>query len=645
MKSQSLATFVAVAASLQGVVATSWHNAPIFSCPGRTPIDHCEPNQWGGFDWKDLNLGSFDHYGGFDFSGGWNCKSSFGGRKRDALLPRTFGTKCITGTAHSDKSSCPKIKAKSVDKFSITELQVSVEFDVELEFHYTLPDNSLCKQKSKCKRTGSTVKNTQCGGAKDVTVVYPKPKKGGKKHCNIGIHHIGFECPTKTATASTVQSTTTAAPSVETTPTVPETTPGPVTTEVEETPTETNTEETPTETATEVTPTETVTEETPTETATEVFPTETITGETPTETATEVTPTAPETTPTVPETTPGPVTTEEVPTETTTEVTLTTVVTDVTVTTCPVTITHVTSGLTSIETTLTTSTVVLTSTKTFCPKCTRTSPSGPEETAEVPETTEGTEPTGVPSTTEAGPEPTVTDTIAPPQTTDGTTPGGDSGLPCPPVLPQCIKTWLPVDCKSNSDIGCFCPKPDFTKKLFECLAAFGATEEEINDAAEFFQGICAPYVPTNPGIVTDCPDKGIETQKPHTGPVTTIVVETTVTVPCEPTGTATETTFTVTTISTQVTVPQVVLTSTNSDVIVVTGPATVDATPTAPGPVFTTPAGNVPGFTTSRAVAVGGTGTGGLPQPTQPPFVAGASKSVVGAGVLGAAMALVALII
>ena len=240
--------------------------------------------------------------------------------------------------------------------------------------------------------------------------------------------------------------------------------------------------------------------------------------------------------------------------------------------------------------------------------------------------------------------PSNTDTtIAPPQTTGSTTPGGDSGLPCPPVLPQCIKTWLPTECKSNSDIGCFCPKADFTKKLFECLTAFGATDDEINAAAEFFQGICAPYVPTNPGIVTDCPDKGVvtTTQKPHTVPVTTIVVETTVTVPCEPTGTATESSFTVTTISTQVTVPQVVLTTTNSQVIVVTGPAT------APGPVYTTPAGAVPvGFTTSRAGAVAGTGTGGLPQPTQPAFVPGsASKSAVSAGVLGAVMALVALVV
>ncbi|OBT70431.1 hypothetical protein VE03_00233 [Pseudogymnoascus sp. 23342-1-I1] len=697
MKSQSLATLVAVAASLQGVVATGWNNAPIFTCPGKTPIDKCEPQQIPGFNWGDLNLGSFDVYAGFDFSGGWSCKSSFAGRKRDALLPRTFGSKCITGTTHADVTSCPKIKASTVDKFSITHLQVSVEFDCDLEFHYTLPDKSICKQKSSCKSTGTTVENTQCGGATDVTVVYPKPPKGGKSSCSIGIHSIGFDCPTSTATASTVASTTTAAPTVETTPTVPETTPVPTTTDA-----------------------------------------------VPTDVTTDVTTDAPSTTAEV-----------ETPTATETEVTLTTIVTDVTVTSCPVTLTHVTSGLTSIETTLTTSTVVLTSTKTFCPKCTG-KPSGPVETGGVPTTTEttpeptttdvtpeptttegaeptttettpeptttegtaptttegaeptttegaeptttegaeptttdtvpgttetateptetettpeqsttegaapttteGTQPTDVASTTEAGPAPTDT-TVAPPQTT-GTTPGGDSGLPCPAVLPQCIKTWLPTECKSNSDIACFCPKADFTKDLFACLTAFGATDDEINDAAEFFQGICAPYVPTNPGIVTDCPTKGVSTstQKPHTVPVTTIVVETTVTVPCAPTGTATESSFTVTTISTQVTVPQVVLTSTNSDVIVVTGPATVEATQTAAVPVYTTPvagntpvyttpaAGNAPGFTTSRTIA--GTGTGGLPQPTQPAFVPGsASKSAVSAGVLGAVMALVALVV
>ncbi|KFY56645.1 hypothetical protein V497_06062 [Pseudogymnoascus sp. VKM F-4516 (FW-969)] len=653
MKSQSLATLVAVAASLQGVVATGWHNAPIFTCPGKTPIDKCEPQQWGGWNWGDLNLGNFDHYGGFDFSGGWSCKSSFGGRKRDALLPRTFGSKCISGTAHSEKSSCPKIKASSVDKFSITHLQVSVEFDCELEFHYTLPNKSVCKQKSHCKKTGTTVKNTQCGGATDVTVVYPKPPKGGKDKCDIGIHSIGFDCPTTTATASTVASTTTEAP-VETTPTAPETTEVPeTTTDVEETPTlttlapeTTDVEETPTASteAPETTEAPGTTEETPT--ASTEAPETT---EAPGTTDVEETPTA---STEAPETTEAPGTTdvEETPTATETEVTLTTVVTDVTVTSCPVTRTHITSGVTSIETTLTTSTVVLTSTKTFCPKCTgrptHTKPSGPEETTDVPETTEGAEPTDVPGTTDVV-EPTNTDTIAPPQTTDNTSPGGDSGLPCPPVLPGCIKTWLPTECKSNSDIGCFCPKPEFTKNLFDCLASFGATQEEINDAAEYFQGLCAPYVPTNPGIVTDCPDKGEQTKAPHTVPVTTIVVETTVTVPCEPTGTATESTFTVTTISTEVTVPQVILTTTNSQVIVVTGPASVEATQTAPAPVYTTPAGEVPaGFTTSRTGAAAGTGTGGLPQPTQPPFVPGsASKSAVSAGVLGAVMAFVALVV
>ncbi|ELR04967.1 hypothetical protein GMDG_00224 [Pseudogymnoascus destructans 20631-21] len=558
---------------IQGVV-TGWNNAPIFSCPGKTPIDKCTTPQWSGFTWADLNLGLFDHYGGFEFSGGWNCKSSFGGRKRDALLPRTFGSKCITGNALSDISTGLKIKASEVDKFSITHFQVSVEFDCDLEFHYTLPDNSICKQKSHCKTTGTTVKNTQCGGAKDVTVVFVKAAIGVKSSCNIGIHSIGFDCPNPTATASTVKSTTIAAPTVQSTiaaPTIQSTA-------------------------------------APTVKSTTAAPT------------VQTTPPA------------------TIHASTETEVTLTTIVTDVTVTSCPVTLTHVTSGLTSIETTLTTSTVVLTSIKTFCPKCTRTNPSGPEQTG-IPSNTH----TVPKQTTTKGAEPTNT-TIAPPQT-NSTTPGG--GLPCPPVLPQCIKTWLPVDCKSNSDIGCFCPKADFTKNLFGCLSAFGATDAEINKAAEYFQGICAPYVPTNPGIITDCPDKGaVEIQKPLTGPVTTIVVDTTVTVPCEPTGTATETTFTVTAISTKVTVPQVVLATTNSQVIVVTGPATVHATPTAPARVFTAPAGAVPGFTTSRAGAAAGTGTGGLPKPTQPPFVPGsASKSAVSAGVLGAVMALFALVV
>src|ERR1700760_1810289 len=98
---------------------------------------------------------------------------------------------CITGTAHSDLSRCPSFGcggSSGISAFSVTELQISVEFDCDLEFHYNMPGGSTCKQTHSCSSGGSIVKNTQCGGAKNVTVVYPSQSSGngkGKSSCSI----------------------------------------------------------------------------------------------------------------------------------------------------------------------------------------------------------------------------------------------------------------------------------------------------------------------------------------------------------------------------------------------------------------------------------------------------------------------------
>lgn len=47
-------------------------------------------------------------------------------------------------------------------------------------------DGSLCKQKSvPCKKEGSTIENTQCGGAKSVDVYLGSSYKGSKSDCQI----------------------------------------------------------------------------------------------------------------------------------------------------------------------------------------------------------------------------------------------------------------------------------------------------------------------------------------------------------------------------------------------------------------------------------------------------------------------------
>lgn len=154
--------------------------------------NECSDKQKGGFDWSDLKNGDKNfQYGDFDFSGGWSCSTSLG--KRDLVTKRTFGSKRITNKVRKDKSAsfgCNKRRSG----FSITEIDVSVEFDVELELHYQMGDGSLCKSRHSCSQGGTTLKNTQCGGAKSVDVYLGSHYKGDKSECEIGFHRIDFDC-------------------------------------------------------------------------------------------------------------------------------------------------------------------------------------------------------------------------------------------------------------------------------------------------------------------------------------------------------------------------------------------------------------------------------------------------------------------
>jgi hypothetical protein len=78
--------------------------------------------------------------------------------------------------------------------------------------------------------------------------------------------------------------------------------------------------------------------------------------------------------------------------------------------------------------------------------------------------------------------------------------------PCPDVLPQCLNTWLhQTDCKDNSDVDCYCKKAEYTKNVIQCVTAYGIDTTEIQKALSYFIGICAAYVPQNPGLITNCP--------------------------------------------------------------------------------------------------------------------------------------------
>lgn len=165
-------------------------------------------------------MGSFNSFGGFSFSG-FTCKNSF--KKRDILRARNIQvglyeickatymlifrqSKCIAGSVSTNAQSSPKISSDSDKSFSITNMQVSVSFDTELDFLYGMTDGSTCKHTASCSAGGSTVENSQCGGATSVTFKLPDHAKNST--CDVGVHNIGFDCSSAASTVQPVSSST-----------------------------------------------------------------------------------------------------------------------------------------------------------------------------------------------------------------------------------------------------------------------------------------------------------------------------------------------------------------------------------------------------------------------------------------------------
>lgn len=131
--------------------------------------------------------------------------------------------------------------------------------------------------------------------------------------------------------------------------------------------------------------------------------------------------------------------------------------------------------------------------------------------------------------------------------------------PCPGVVPKCINTWLSIPkCDSNSDAACFCPSSEFTSKVEDCIHAWAKSDQEKDSALSYFAGICAPYVPQNPGLIEIVPTSSwpaSQTSQP-TGPAH--VMTTAVTITPTTTGSHHTTPCTTVTWSSQtVTVPEV----------------------------------------------------------------------------------------
>ncbi|PWY80358.1 hypothetical protein BO94DRAFT_587811 [Aspergillus sclerotioniger CBS 115572] len=263
----------------------------------------------------------------------------------------------------------------------------------------------------------------------------------------------------------------------------------------------------------------------------------------------------------------------------------TTVVTWETLTTCPVTNVVTSSGVPVTSVTSTVSTVTLTSVSTICPGCSATPTSvvssahGPSGPVSVPESTttvvtwatvttcpvtavvtsSGTAITTVTNTVSTITL-TATSTVA--KTGGATTSGATEvstpapSAPCPNSVPKCINTWLNLlpKCNSNSDVSCYCPSDEFTKKVISCIQAWGASQSEVQAALSYFAGICAAHIPQNPGIVTVIPTTITLGPAPTVAPPVTGTAALTTAAPPAPYTTVTYSTWTVT-------VPKVVFTT------------------------------------------------------------------------------------
>lgn len=573
----------------------------------------------------------------------------------------------MEGECGPDKGSGPSFEYG--EGFSIDEIEISTEFDTDLELVYEMPDGKECKQRSSCKQGGSVVKNTQCGGAKKVVFVHP-PQADRADKCKVKIPKIRFNCdsaqppkstasPTETPespeyTESLPQSSETGeVPDTSTTADVPGTTESP-----EESDTA-GTSSTPVSgTFTTITEGQgtTVESSSPEESTTEPAEPSYTEGEPPSEETTskpddpiytEGEPPAEETTaePEDPSYTEGEPPAEETTGET--EEPESTVESSSPEESTPVPDEPIVE--TEVTSHMTTSTIFTTSTSTIT-SC------GPEVT-ECPDDEDGTAVVTLTipvSTTICPVTETLTRTQEPgsttedsspenPDTTVATTATSEAGeptdsapepqetLPCPEVVPSCLNTWLfELECPDNTDTSCFCPSAAFIENVFTCIYAHGESDAVVSEAIRFVQGICASHASENPGIITN-PNTITSiitvTDQPQTtapGDYTTITISVTTEVPCVTDGVTLTDSSTASVIEQTVEVPNVGFeTNSAGEVGVVPTPAPVTVSSSVASTLIPQPSG-----------------TGGEASPTgpsEPVEVGSASGMVVSLVGIGAA--------
>jgi hypothetical protein len=366
-------------------------------------------------------------------------------------------------------------------------MDVSAEFDAELELHYKMEDGSICKQHSSCSAGGSTLQNTQCGGAKSVEVYLGSHYKGDKEACEIGFHNIGFDCNAETPYTP---------PSPPTPPEVPATSSEVLSSTIaieSSTAPATSIVETPASSAVETPASSTA--ETPVISSAVEIPASSSAVETPATSANEcgqyggegcntpietpVSSGAPFTNSSMPAYTPPASSAVEVPSTPASIPSISTATPQPESSTVAVPPTSESSaaGCGYGESCEQSSTVVSSAVVTSAIVTSAVPSSG----------------TPLPATSSAAPQPS-SPSYPPVDITDS--------------VPKCMNSWLQIsapDCRDNTDSSCYCVKPEFTKNVIDCISARCGSDDETSKALQYFIGICAEHVPENPQIIGDCP--------------------------------------------------------------------------------------------------------------------------------------------
>jgi hypothetical protein len=91
----------------------------------------------------------------------------------------------------------------------------------------------------------------------------------------------------------------------------------------------------------------------------------------------------------------------------------------------------------------------------------------------------------------------------------GTTSSASSPAPsadCPGTVPSCLNTYLHnTNCANNADSDCYCKDEDFINSVYQCIDAYGGSDESVSQAMSYMVGICAKAIPSNPAIITAVP--------------------------------------------------------------------------------------------------------------------------------------------